>query len=179
MRTPPWTLTSSREPACSVYGTLRKATVKSFVEPDLKIKRRVFSIPPGWLAILIDHLVNLEKSQGSYENPRDLIITEQVFKACSAVLQVFLKEGSCLTLKDYSHNADTFMEAQMLHNLSREGNTKTTVAPPSKSDAGKKTALVDERCSLCDKNWAQSCGLLVANKTKLPRSWPDEWQDGP
>lgn len=103
------------------------------------------------LASHFDHWVELQKAEKSYDSHSEMFLTEPFVKGCSPELRVFLKEGSCLTLKSCSQIAAIFMEARMLQNLSQGGTTKTTVASASKTESGMKTARDGEPCFQCDK----------------------------
>ncbi|XP_049514006.1 uncharacterized protein LOC125941102 [Dermacentor silvarum] len=73
----------------------------------------------GRLAGYFDHWQQIAKTECTYEDLRDVIISEQFLRRCHEKLAVFLKERGCRGLDKLAETADHYLEAQGLINLGK------------------------------------------------------------
>lgn len=60
------------------------------------------------------------KTERSYSSLTEITTSEKFMKDCSPALNIFLKERNCKTLSSLCQTADSFVEAQVLLNLSKQ-----------------------------------------------------------
>ncbi|KAH7935036.1 hypothetical protein HPB52_003191 [Rhipicephalus sanguineus] len=119
----------------------------------------------GRISGYFDHWIEMSQTDKSFDSLRDAMIGEQFLESCSMPLRVFLKERNCKTLDALAKNADCFIEAQHLTNMSKEKTLKEATVEHSDKAEIPKTSRSTDQCFLCDKAghrasecWSQSKG---------------------
>lgn len=104
------------------------------------------------LAGYFDHWQQMAKTERTYEDLRDIIISEQFLRRCHEKLAVFLKERGCRGLDKLAETADHYLEAQGLINLgkSKEDKEPGKFAAQSRVPDGQ-NAKGKIHCFLCNK----------------------------
>ncbi|KAH7943704.1 hypothetical protein HPB52_010032 [Rhipicephalus sanguineus] len=126
----------------------------------------------GRIAGYFDHWIEMSQTDKSFDSLRDAMIGEQFLEGCSMPLRVFLKERNCKTLDALAKNADRFIEAQHLNNMSKEKTLKDATVEHSGKAEISKTSRSTDRCFLCDKAGHRASECWSRSKgTPADRGW--------
>ncbi|KAH7972253.1 hypothetical protein HPB52_009981 [Rhipicephalus sanguineus] len=126
----------------------------------------------GRISGYFDHWIEMSQTDKSFDSVRDVMIGEQFLEGCSMPLRVFLQERNCKTLDALAKNADCFIEAQHLANMSKEKTLKEATVEHSGKAEIPKTSRPTDRCFLCDKAGHRASECWSRNKrTPADRGW--------
>ncbi|XP_037520636.1 uncharacterized protein LOC119397278 [Rhipicephalus sanguineus] len=126
----------------------------------------------GRISGYFDHWIEMSQTDKSFDSLRDAMIGEQFLEGCSMPLRVFLKERNCNTLDALAKNAECFIEAQHLTNMSKENTLKKATVEHSGKAEIPKTSRSTDRCFLCNKTGHRASECWSRSKgTPADRGW--------